>query len=236
MKLKWDISGKGEEAWGSDFTQYTGEVPPRGSYVAKIKRMTVGKIKKEGENQGKPRISVLLEVVGGAGSVGLNDEKYPYYGAPIWESLNIIKPQAGKVNGFLHALTDGSEEAKRAIETAFWPPNGPDAKKEARRDGTEEIHIKAIGKYKIESPTGEHLVRIVTKMGKDLQKQDRAEVNQFLPYTGPRPASSVNGKVDDESGLEPIEDDEIIDASSFLSSTEDITDLDTVDAVEEPPF
>jgi hypothetical protein len=215
MRLKWDISGKGEEAWGAGMTQYTGEVPPKGSYVVKIKRMTVGTIKKEVDNKGKPRISVLLEVCSGAGSTGLKDTSYKYYGAPIWESLNIIKPQAGKVNGFLHALTDGSQEAKNAVETAFWPPNGPDAKKEARKDGTEEIHIKKIGKYAIESPAGEHVVRIVTRMGKDLEGNPRAEVSQFLPYTGPRPESSSNGKVDDESGMEIIDDDTVDDEPPF---------------------
>ena len=239
IKLKWEISGKGEEAWGEGITQYTGEVPPKGSYVVKIKRMTVGQIKKEGDNKGKPRISILLEIVGGAGSTGLKDSNYKYYGAPIWESLNIIKSQAGKVNGFLHALTDGSPEAKAAVETAFWPPNGPDAKKETRRNGGEDIHNKKIGKYSIESPSGEHIVRIVTKMGKDLEGNPRAEVSQFLPYTGPRPESSGNGKVHDDEGIEIVDDGEdddlIMDASDILSTSDDddIVDLDSGDG---PPF
>ena len=120
IKLKWDISGKGEEAWGAGLSQYEGPVPPKGSYVAKVKRMTVGKINKEGDNKGKPRIAVLLEICGGAGSTGLKDTSYPYYGAPIWDGLNIIKSQAGRVNSFLHALTDGTQQAKDAASLRPW--------------------------------------------------------------------------------------------------------------------
>jgi hypothetical protein len=244
MKLKWDITGKGDEAWGAGMTQYEGPVPPKGSYVAKIKRMTVGAIKSQGDNHGKPRISVLLEVVGGAGSEGLGDPNYTYYGAPIWDGLNIIKTQTPKVNAFLHALTDGSDEAKRAVETAFWPPNGPDARKESRRDGSEDIHIKAIGKYQIGSPAGEHLVRIITKMGADLQGDPRAEVNQYLPYKGDRPKAQTNGQVtkDETSGMEIVEgelveddDNGIIDAMEIIANTPD-DDVVNLDAVEEPPF
>lgn len=234
IKLKWDISGKGEEAWGAGLSQYEGPVPPKGSYVAKVKRMTVGKINKEGDNKGKPRIAVLLEICGGAGSTGLKDTSYPYYGAPIWDGLNIIKSQAGRVNSFLHALTDGTQQAKDAVEAAFWPPNGPDAKKEPNRAGVDEVHIKKIGKYPIESPAGEHVIRIVTKMGHDLDGNPRAEINQYLPYTGPREEVKTNGQVDAE-GFEVVEDDGIIDASAFLDDVTDVVNLDT-ENVEEPPF
>src|SRR6516162_7465406 len=214
MKLKWDISGKGEEPWGEGFTQYSGPVPPKGSYVAKIKRMVVGTINKQGDNHGKPRIAILLEIVGGSGSNGLNDEEYTYLHAPIWDGLNIIKhgTSLGKVNGFLHALTDGSKSAKQAVEDAFWPPNGPNAEKEKNRNGVEEVHIKKIGQYVIASPAGEHLVRIITKMGSTLATperaaQPRAEINAYLPYVGPKPEpASQNGQVDD-SGMEILEDD-----------------------------
>lgn len=241
MKLKWDITGKGDEPWGEGITQYEGEVPPKGSYVVRIKRMTVSAIKAQGVNHGKPRIAILLEVVGGSSSQGVRDTNYPYYGAPIWDGLNIIKdPTAtGKINAFLHALTDGSDEAKRAVETAFWPPNGPDAKKEARRDGTEELHIKKIGKYPIESPAGEFLVRIISKIEPDLQQQPRAAVNQYLPYKGPQPEkAAANGQVDDTAGMEIVDDDagadsDIIDAVEVISAPDDVVELD---AVEEPPF
>jgi hypothetical protein len=243
MKLKWDISGKGEGSWSDGISQYAGPIPPKGSYIAKVKRMTVGTIKKQGDNFGKPRISILLEIVGGSGADGVRDSSYQYFGAPIWDGLNLIKDanlsQIKKANSFIHALTDGSDEAKRAVETAFWPPNGPDAKKEPRRDGGEEIHIKMIGKYQIQSPAGEHLVRIITKMGADLEGNPRAEVNQYLPYTGPKPAAQANGQVtEDVAGMEivdgPVDDDAIVDAMEVISSAHD--DVVNLDAVEEPPF
>jgi hypothetical protein len=215
MKVKWDVQGKGDEAWGGDMQGgYTGPIPPKGSYVARIKRMTLTKIKTPGENQGKPRLNILLEVVSGAGAESVDDSDYKYRGAPIWEGLNIIKSQTGKAQAFIHALTDGSKAQKDYIENVFWPPNMDiKADKETRRDGTEDIHIKKIGKYSINSPNGEMLVRIITKMGKDLESNPKAEVSQYLPYTGPRPQASKNGQVkDEEEGdlLEEVTDDDLV--------------------------
>jgi hypothetical protein len=233
MKLKWDITGKGDEAWGSDFQTYEGPTPPKGSYVAKVKRMTLGHIKKEGENKGKPRISVLLEIVSGAGANGLDDEKYQYRGAPVWDGLNIIKAQTGRVNGFLHALTDGSDAEKRAVETAFWPPNGPKADKVARRDGgPPDVHITHIGKYNIGSPDGECLVRITTKMGKDLDQNPRAEIGSYLPYTGPgKAAYAQNGATVDDDVVD--DDDEVFEAG--IVEDDSVVDAEVVDD-DEPPF
>ena len=233
MKLKWDISGKGDEAWGSGYTEYTGPTPPKGSYIAKVKRMTLGKIAKQGENFGKPRISVLLEIASGQGANGLDDENYQYRGAPVWDGLNIIKNQTGRVNGFLHALTDGRDSAKRAIETAFWPPNGPKAEK-MEKDGKSTIHITDIGKYHIGSPDGNLYVRIVTKMDKDLDGNPRAEINNYLPYEGQQPfGPSSNG---DEADGDIIDDDDgVMDASDYIDSGDDsIIDADVVE--DEPPF
>jgi hypothetical protein len=220
MKLKWDVDGKGDEAWGAGQNQYTGEIPPKGSYIAKVKRVTQGKIKAAGENKNKPRLSVLLEIVGGQGSDGPVDPDYEYYGAPVWDGINIIKSQTGRANAFVHALTDGSEEAKRAIENKFWPPNmDVRAEKVVRKSGEEDIHIKSIGPYKINSPNGELLVRIVTKMGNDLEGNKRAEISQYLPYTGPKPK---NGKVVDD---DDDDDDEILDAE-LVDDGDDDDDVD----------
>lgn len=219
LKVKWDVDGKGDEAWGSGQDRYDGPVPPKGSYIAKIKRITMGKIKAEGENKGKPRLSVLLEIIGGQGADGIDDKKYKYRGAPVWDGVNIIKSQTGRANAFVHALTDGSDAAKRAIENKFWPPNmDVRAEKVERRDGGEDIHIKSIGQYKINSPNGELLVRIVTKMGKDLDGSPRAEVNQYLPYTGP----GVNGSAVDEDE----DEDEILDADVDDSEDDEDEELD----------
>lgn len=241
MKVKWDVDGKGDEAWGAGQNNYDGPVPPKASYVAKIKRITMGKIKKEGENKGKPRLSVLLEIVSGQGADSIDDKEYKYRGAPVWDGVNIIKSQTGRANAFIHALTDGSDSAKRTVESKFWPPNmDVRAEKVARRDGSEDVHIMRIGPYQINSPNGETLVRIVTKMGKDLDGNPRAEVAQYLPYTGPKP-SGKNGKVADEDedeilDADSIDDDEVVDDDDEDEEVEDYTDEGVPPDDEGPPF
>jgi len=236
MKVKWDVDGKGEAAWGGDQQSYTGPVPPKGSYVAKIKRITMTKIKAEGPNKGKPRLSVLCEIVGGQGAEFLGDPNYKYQGAPVWDGVNIIKAQAGRANMFIHALTDGSDAEKRAVENKFWPPNmDVRAEKEQRRDGGEVIHIKSIGKYKINSPNGEILVRIVTKMGKDLDGNPRAEISQYLPYTGP--GISKNGKAADSEDDDGDEDEDLLDMDADDEDADDLDDDgDDIDDDDETPF
>lgn len=237
MRVKWDVDGKGEAAWTGG-ERYQGETPPKGSYVARIKRITMHKIKSEGENKNKPRLSVLLEIVGGKGADGVDDREYQYYGAPVWDGVNIIKAQAGRANAFIHALTDGSDEQKRAIENKFWPPNmDVRAEKVARRDDKpDEIHIKSIGPYKVNSPNGELLVRIVTKMGKDINTgAARAEVSEYLPYLGekPKPAKPVDAEDDDEELLDATDDDvdglPDDDDDEFIADDDDDDDDDSGD-------
>lgn len=241
IKVKWDVDGKGEAAWGGDGQTYSGPIPPKGSYVAKIKRMTLGKIAKEGPNKGKPRLSVLLEIVSGQGAESIDDKEYKYRGAPVWDGVNIIKSQAGRANMFAHSLTDGSDKAKRAVENKFWPPNMDiRAERVDRRDGGTDIHIKSIGQYKINSPNGETLVRITTKMGKDLEKNARAEVSQYLPYTGPMPGAN-NGKnvTDDEDEEEELlEEDEDEDEELDVEDEDEYEEVDDDEPVgdDEPPF
>lgn len=236
IKVKWDVDGKGEEAWGGGGDTYTGPVPPKGSYIAKIKRITMSKIKSEGVNKNKPRLSVLLEVVSGQGAEDINDTEYKYRGAPIWDGVNIIKAQAGRANSFVHALTDGTDRAKRLVEDKFWPPNmDVRAEKVTRRDGTEDIHIKKIGPYAINSPNGEILVRIVTKMGKDLQGGARAEVNQYLPYTGPLPDGSKPKDDEEEDDLLDMDESDD-DVDDDLDDDDDDVDVDDDDDSSDEPF
>jgi hypothetical protein len=241
MRVKWDIDGKGVPP-STGGIGYEGPDLPKGSYVAKVKRMTIGAIKAQGENHGKPRISVLLEVCG-------PERAKQYFGAPIWDGLNIIEGSESFSNGFLHALTDGSDAEKRAIETAFWPPNGPYAKKEANRNGDEQLHVKKIGKYTVGSPNGELLVQVVTKAGSDLQGNYRPEISQYLPYTGPKPESVddtddedddmlSDGDDDDDDEYEDDEDDE--DDEDYEDDEDE--DIDASEAIPvgagegEPPF
>lgn len=226
MKLKWDVDGKGV-APAQGGLGYSGPDLVKGSYVCKVKRMTVGKINKQGENYGKPRITVLLEVCG-------PEDASEYFGHPIWEGLNIIESGRPYVNAFLHALTDGSPAEKKAIEAAFWPPNGPNARKETTKDGSRtDLHIKKIGKYNIGSPNGELLIQVVAKPDSDQQGNFRARVDQYLPYTGPRPESDAD--VDDD------EDDDYIDDADDDDDDYDDDDVDDEDLVsasvdDEPPF
>ncbi len=236
IKVKWDVDGKGEEAWGGD-AGYTGPVPPKGSYIAKLKRCTMTKIKSEGENKGKPRLNVLYEIIGGQGADGLDDKEYQYYGAPVWDGVNIIKAQAGRANMFVHALTDGSDAEKRAIENKFWPPNmDVRAEKVTRKSGVEDIHIKSIGKYKLNSPNGDIIVRITTKMGSDLDGNKRAEISQILPYTGPGITKPADDEDEDEL-LDMDDDDDVEDDD--LDDDDDVDDDDVEDDDEDtddPPF
>jgi hypothetical protein len=232
MKVKWDVDGKGvapQQGMG-----YSGPDLPKGSYVAKIKRMTIGKISKEGENHNKPRISVLLEVVG-------PEDASEYIGHPIWDGLNIIESGRGYVNAFLHALTDGSKSAKDAVEKAFWPPNGPNAKREANKDGSKsDLHVKKIGRYVIASPNGEHLVQIVAKPD-SYQGKFRAVVDQYIPYAGKQ-----TNKVADDDDLDDDDDDLIVDADELdgpngrmvddLEDDDDPDMPDDDDDDDEPPF
>ena len=238
MKVKWDVDGKGEAAWGGDQQGYTGPTPPKGSYVAKLKRLTMSKIKSEGENKGKPRLSALYEIISGQGAEGIDDPNYKYRGAPVWDGVNIIKAQAGRANMFVHALTDGSDAEKRAVENKFWPPNmDVRAEKVTRRDGTEDIHIKSIGKYKINSPNGEIIVRITTKMGKDLNGNPRPEISQILPYTGPMPDGSKPAKDDeDEDDLLDMDDDGDEDADDDMDDDDDVDDDDDDGDDDDTPF
>jgi len=223
IKVKWDVDGKGEEAWGGSGERYEGKPPPKGVYICKLKRITMSKIKSEA-NKGKPRLNVLLEVVGGQGSDGLNDPNYQYLNAPIWDGVNVIKAQAGRANMFIHALTDGSDAAKREIENAFWPPNmNVKAEKVAKRNGDEEIHIKSIGKYNIGSPNGTILVKVVTKMGRDLNGAPRAEVAQYLPYK-PKAGEATNGAEVDADANGDEDEDELLDVADMPDDDDDDDD------------
>ena len=218
-QLKWDVDGKGEtpNRGGYEWPDLV-----KGSYVVRVKRMTVGKITGEtSKNKGKPRITVLMEVVGGAGANGLDDPEYQYLGHPIWDGFNIIASGAGYVNAFLHGLTDGSEEQKRAIEAAFWPPNGPYAKQETSQTGKVATHVKRIGGYKIGSPDGKLLLQVVVKPDKDLKGNFKATVSQYMPYKGGnKPESS-----DDLDNLDDV-DDGLADATDSIESDGDLSEED----------
>lgn len=216
MKMKWDINGKGKGAFTGGGS-YSGPPLPKGSWPCKIKRITVGSIK-NGVNAGKPRLSILLEV-----QTADIPGKEQFHGAPVWDGLNIIQSGIGYTNAFLHALTDGSESAKRAIESAFWDADkGPDVKKTKNMRGVEETHIIKIGKVKIDSPNGNTMVQIMSKVDKDLSGNDRPAVAGYMPHKSTIEAAKNGAAADDSDD----EDDLVVEVDD-----DDFDDLDFDDDV-----
>ncbi|UOW92953.1 hypothetical protein SEA_LEOPARD_76 [Mycobacterium phage Leopard] len=231
-KMKWDINGKGQGAATGAGNNYSGPNLPRGSWTAKIKRMEVTKIQ-SAANKNKPRIRILLEVT------GMTGDKAKYNGHPIWDGLNIIPSSVPFVNGFLHALTDGSERQKRAIEAAFWDEDkGPDYKRvENKKSGTKETHITKIGRVRIDSPNGETLVQVTTKPG-EYKGDYRAEVTGYIPFDGKANSSAADedsddDDVDDGLGDDADDDDDDIDADDADDDSEDEDDEDEDDEDED---
>lgn len=219
MKMKWDLNGKGVAPTAG--SGYSGPPLPKGSWPCKIKRITVGSIK-NGANAGKPRLSILLEVQT-ADIAG----KEQYHGAPVWDGLNIIQSGVGYTNAFLHALTDGSESAKRAIESAFWDSDkGPDVKKSKTKAGVEETHIVRIGKVKINSPEGTVMVQITSKMDKDLKGNDRPAVAEYMPHKSTIEASAKAADSDEDYEEDDEDDSYIEDADDDDESYDEDDDAD----------
>lgn len=230
-KVKWDINGKGVEPGSGQFG-YQGPDLPKGSYVAKVKRVTLSEIKSAGANQGRPRLSVLLEVVGGAGSKSIPDTGFKYYSAPVWDGLNIIDSSVPFVNAFLHALSDGTEAGKRKVEHAFWDMDKIVKKvkvEKGPRSGQIDKHLIKFGSFIINSPNGEILVRITTKPDKDLNGNYRPSVSGYLPYDGPQASLAADDEDEDDELLEG-DDDEDYDEDEELEDSEDDEEDEEEDA------
>lgn len=236
MKQKWDINGKGaapQEGGGG----YNGPDLPKGSWPAKVKRVEITKIKAKGANHGKPRIRILLEVQ----TRQLEEDKWQYHGAPVWDGLNIIEGSEGFTNAFLHALTDGSERAKKAIESAFWDEDkGPDIKKVRNKKTDEiEVHIQKIGRVALNSPGGDAMVQITTRPGFDNQGRYSPDVTGYIPYTG----DTVNDVEADDDSDDVDDDDDMMDAvddddyeDDDISDEGDELETATVGSRKKPPF
>ena len=213
-KMKWGgVSGKGVAPQAG--MNYAGPDLPKGSYPAKIKRMEVVKIASNSPNKGKPRIRILLEV-----QTSHIKGKEQYHGAPVWDGLNIIDNTSAKgfVNAFLHALTDGSERAKRTVEAVFWDEDKGCDFKRIRNKKTEEVetHITKIGRIAIGSPEGTKMVQIVTRPGEDNKGRYRPEVAEYISYKS------------DGSEL-PKDDEDSEDEDDMLGETYDVDDEDEDD-------
>lgn len=241
-KMKWDLNGRGVTAKqpGEAGGGYDGPDLPKGSWPVRIKRMEVMKIgqnkkasDKKGPNDGKPRIRILMEVVSNT-----LEGKEKYHGHPIWDGLNVIESSVSFVNGFLHALTDGSEAGKRAIEAQFWDDDkGPDFKRiKNDKSGAMETHITKIGKAVINSPKGEYMLQVTTRGGKNLDGSFKAEVTGYLPFKGKQADPDDDGEdyedEEDELLSDDVDDDEV-DDDDDSDDTEYVDDEDDSDEDED---
>lgn len=130
---------EGREAW-------SGELPPTGSYLGKLKVMSMGEIGPEAKNAGKPKVSIGVELKAEKGS-----PSQKYDGFIAWGNLNLIEESAPYINQFLMALTDGEEASLIKIQHAFSNDIDLDERKK---------HIIRIGNLKVDSPEGELPIKV----------------------------------------------------------------------------
>lgn len=135
-KFNLSINGVNEEA-AEGREQWSGPLPPKGSYPAVLKMVKVKKIKNKSDN--RLQIMVLLDT---------DDE---YNGCPVFGGVNLTDQGIPYVNQFLQSLTDGSDAAFTKIKKAFYAGFVVDEKKE---------NVLKIGTLKINSPEGELPIRI----------------------------------------------------------------------------
>lgn len=187
VRIKPNIDGKGARPGF-----YDGPPPDPGTYRGVVKKMGLAKIA-NGDNAGADRIALLLEITEGK-----------FKGAAVVHSLNVTEQGKGFVNVFLHALTDGSEKQKEAIEEWFWDLG---YEVEDKEDGSFGQQFIFIGKPKFK-PIGKP-VAFVTSIepykGKPTARVDRFCVpSEIGSEDDPSESSSVP---DDLSGLEGLTSD-----------------------------
>ncbi len=204
VHIKPKFDGKGQSTPAG---VYSGPPLVPGTYLGIVKRIGVGKIK-SGDNAGEPRINLLLEVSEGK-----------YKGAGVFDGLNQTQQGAGFINAFLHALTDGSEKQKSAIEKAFWD-TGYDIG---------DIDDKAVGKPILRigknfKPEGKP-VAFVVKIEPDNNGNDRPRVGRFVI---PLPDNET------EDVLTDTDADAETDDGAVLAGEDDFDTVD--DAEDENPW
>jgi hypothetical protein len=182
VRIKPGFDGKGTGGDGFDT-----RVPPPNTYKGKVKRMGLAKIG-SGDNVGKDRIALVLTITEGE-----------YKGAGVLHSLNLLEDSSWSVNQFLHALTDGSERQKNAIEKLFWD-QGYDVEPEPMgKLGQQFIGIGNGNKFK---PIGKPVAFIVK--ADSYQGNPKAAIDRFLVPTfneeEPEPVSEA--EADSLEGLD----------------------------------
>lgn len=87
---------------------YDGPPPTPALYKGRVARLGLGKIE-SGQYAGSDKLVVVVEI-----------EHGKFKGASIFTQLLLLKQNAWTVNQFLHAMTNGSQKQKDAIEKYFW--------------------------------------------------------------------------------------------------------------------
>ena len=171
MKPPTEYDSNDIDTGGGDW--YDGPPPPPGFYKGKVVKLLLTKVS-SGDRAGEQRIMVVCEISEGQ-----------YKGAGVIKWLQLTKQGSPWLNQFLHSLTDGSEEQKKAIRKAFkeigYEVGDMDAKK--------RLPIVKIGKKT--NPIGME-TQFVTKM-----RDERAEISRFVIKNGASVEDSGESSTDD---------------------------------------
>ena len=202
-------AAQGREAW-------SGELPPTGSYTGVLKTLTVDTIQ-SGNNAGSTKLIAGVELRNTPGG--------KWDGFVAFGNLNIIDVSIPFVNQFLHALTDGSDAQTAAIEKAFYG-EGPVVDERKK-------HIKKIGKWNINSPEGELVMKVslqkkpwFNEKSKTTEDQVRI-VSYLLTEGGNKVGTSSATSGPETAAAEEEETVEVIDED--LDADESILDDDDAD-------
>lgn len=189
------------------FSDYSGDLPPAGSYKGVLKVLRAKKIT-GGENKGKHRLQIGVEIT---------DPRYKGYFA--WGGVNLIDSGLQFVNQFLNALGDGSDASLKKLQKALFGP-GP-----VVDDTGNNVEVKKIGTVTINSPKGERpmIVSLKRKEWPVGSGEFSCQINGYSPIT----SSEDDGDDEVDEGEEVEEANVVVDVES-----EDETDTDDGDAEE----
>lgn len=195
-KFNLTINGVNSEvAEGRD--QWSGPLPPKGSYPAVLRLVKVKQIKGKSDN----RLQIMV-------TLNTKDE---YDGCPVFGGVNLTDQGIPYVNQFLKALSDGSDASFTKIKKAFYGGFVVDEKKE---------NVLKIGTLKINSPEGELPIKI--SLGHSTwEGVTRPQISSFLP-----PTDNDSLSDEDDEDDETVEEDDGEDDGDVFDEDEDGDDED----------
>jgi hypothetical protein len=187
-KFNLSINGVGQDiAEGRE--DWSGPLPPKGSYPAILKLVRVKQIK--GKTDNRLQIMAVLNT---------GDQ---YDGCPVWGGVNLTDQGIPYVNQFLASLTDGSESEIEKIEKAFYTGFVVDEKK---------TEVLKIGTKRINSPDGKLPIMISLGHSTYEGKTNPKIMSFLLPGGG----SAGGGSSTDEE--EVAEEDDDVDVTAEADS------------------